>query len=122
MLPDSTKQFPLTIERVKKIKGLNEQGVIPEELEAVELTASRPKEVEPEFVDVVGQISLRTLEKADKRRMQQQRQQRQQKQPQQQQKPQPKQQGRPPQKGPQQQQQPQQKKQQPQQRPPQKRK
>jgi cell fate regulator YaaT (PSP1 superfamily) len=74
MLPDSSKQYPLTIERVKKIKSLNEQGVIPEELEAVELTSSKPKEVEPEFVDVVGQISLRSLEKADKKRKQQQQQ------------------------------------------------
>jgi cell fate regulator YaaT (PSP1 superfamily) len=125
-LPDSTKQYPLTIERVKKIKSLNEQGVIPDELEAVELTASKPKEVEPEFVDVVGQISLRTLEKTDKKRMQQQKQQKQQKQQQQQpqQRQQPKQQGKPPQKGQQQQQPPphQQKRQQPQQRPPQKRK
>jgi cell fate regulator YaaT (PSP1 superfamily) len=71
-LPDSTKQYPLTIERVKKIKTLNQQGVIPEELEAVEVTSSKPKEVEPEFVDVVGQISLKTLEKADKKRRQQQ--------------------------------------------------
>ena len=45
MLPDSTKQYPLTIERVKKIKSLNEQGTIPEELEAVELTSSKPQEV-----------------------------------------------------------------------------
>jgi hypothetical protein len=82
MLPDSTKQYPLTIERVRKIKSLNEQGVIPEELEAVELTSSKPKEVEPEFVDVVGQISLRSLEKADKKRKQQT-QQRQQQKPQQ---------------------------------------
>jgi cell fate regulator YaaT (PSP1 superfamily) len=67
-LPDSTKQYPLTIDRVKKIKSLNQQGVIPEELEAVEITSSKPKEVEPEFVDVVGQISLRALEKADKKR------------------------------------------------------
>src|SRR5205814_5734028 len=80
MLPDSSKQYPLTIERVKKIKSLNEQGVIPEELEAVELTSSKPKEVEHEFVDVVGQISLRSLEKADKKRKQQT-QQEQQKQP-----------------------------------------
>jgi len=71
-LPDSNKQYPLTIERVKKIKSLNQQGVIPEELEAVEVTSSKPKEVEPEFVDVVGQISLRSLEKSDKRRKQQQ--------------------------------------------------
>jgi hypothetical protein len=79
MLPDSSKQYPLTIERVKKIKLLNEQGVIPEELEAVELTSSKPKEVEPEFVDVVGQISLRSLEKADKKRKQQTQQKQQQK-------------------------------------------
>lgn len=71
MLPDSSKQYPLTIERVKKIKSLNVQGVIPEELETVELTSSKPKEVEPEFVDVVGQISLRSLEKTDRRRKQQ---------------------------------------------------
>jgi cell fate regulator YaaT (PSP1 superfamily) len=74
MLPDSSKQYPLTIDRVTKIKSLNDQGVIPEELEAVELTSSKPKEVEPEFVDVVGQISLRSLEKADKKRKQQQQQ------------------------------------------------
>ena len=72
MLPDSSKQYPLTIERVKKIKVLNEQGVIPGELEAVELTSSKPKEVEPEFVDVVGHISLRSLEKSDKKRKQKQ--------------------------------------------------
>ena len=71
MLPDSNKQYPVPIDRVQKIKSLNEQGVIPEELEAVEVTSSKPKEVEPEFVDVVGQISLRSLEKADKKRKQQ---------------------------------------------------
>ncbi len=70
-LPDSTKQYPLTIERVLKIKSQNRQGIIPEELEAVEVTSNKPKEVEPEFVDVVGQISLRSLEKADKKRKQQ---------------------------------------------------
>jgi cell fate regulator YaaT (PSP1 superfamily) len=79
MLPDSSKQYPLTIDRVNKIKSLNEQGVIPEELEAVELTSSKPKEVEPEFVDVVGQISLNSLEKADKKRKQQVQQRQQQK-------------------------------------------
>ena len=73
ILPDSNKQYPLTIERVKKIKSLNQQGVIPEELEAVELVSSKqPKEAEPEFVDVVGHITLRSLEKADKKKRQQQ--------------------------------------------------
>lgn len=74
-LPDSTKQYPLTIERVIKIKTLNRQGTIPDELEAVEVTSNKPKEVEPEFVDVVGQISLRALEKADKKRRHQKQQQ-----------------------------------------------
>lgn len=67
-LPDSNKQYPLTIERVRKIKQLNAQGVIPEELEAVDVTTQKAREAEPAFVDVVGQISLRTLDKADKKR------------------------------------------------------
>ena len=70
VLPDSNKQYPLTIERVRRIKSLNGQGVIPEELEAVELTSSKIKEAEPEFVELVGQISLRSLDKADKKRKQ----------------------------------------------------
>jgi len=68
VLPDSTRQYPLTIERVRKIKQQNEQGITPDELEAVEVTSNKPKEVEPEFVDVVGQISLRSLERAEKKR------------------------------------------------------
>lgn len=63
-LPDSSKQYPVTIERVRKIKQDNMRNIIPDELEAVEVTSNKPKEVEPEFVDVVGQISLRTLDKA----------------------------------------------------------
>jgi hypothetical protein len=77
-LPDSNKQYPLTLERVKKIKSLNQQGITPDELEAVDVTTSKPKEVEPEFVDVVGQTSLRSLDKTDKRRHQKNQQQRQQ--------------------------------------------
>jgi len=75
VLPDSNKQYPLTIERVRKIRSLNAQGVIPEELEAVEVTSSKIKEAEPEFVELVGQISLRSLEKSDKKRKQKQQQQ-----------------------------------------------
>ncbi|MFI5128869.1 MAG: stage 0 sporulation family protein [Chitinophagales bacterium] len=76
-LPDSTKQYPVTLESVKKIKAQNLQGVIPDALETVEVTSSKPKEVEPEFVDVVGQTTLRSLDKsADKKRRNQQQQQR----------------------------------------------
>src|SRR5947209_13276731 len=56
VLPHSNKQYPLTIERVRKIKSLNQQNIVPDELEAVEVVSSKPKEVEPEFVDVVGHI------------------------------------------------------------------
>ncbi|MBB1286288.1 hypothetical protein HRH25_18035 [Flavisolibacter sp. BT320] len=77
VLPQSNKQYPLTIERVRKIKSLNMQGTVPDELEAVEVVSSKVKEVEPEFVDVVGHISLRSLEKADKKRRDKGREQRQ---------------------------------------------
>jgi cell fate regulator YaaT (PSP1 superfamily) len=76
VLPDSNKQYPLTLERVRKIKSLNQQNIIPDELEAVDVTSNKQKEVEPEFVDVVGHISLKSLEKADKKRQQQRREQR----------------------------------------------
>jgi cell fate regulator YaaT (PSP1 superfamily) len=77
VLPESNKQYPLTIERVKKIRSLNQQNIIPEELEAVDVTG-KPKEIEPEFVDVVGHITLKSLEKADKKKQQKAREQRQQ--------------------------------------------
>ncbi|MEO6721747.1 MAG: regulatory iron-sulfur-containing complex subunit RicT [Ferruginibacter sp.] len=67
-LPESTKQYPLTIERVQKIKSLNRQGIKPEELEAVEVVSKKPIEIEPTYVDVVGQISLKSLEKTSRKR------------------------------------------------------
>lgn len=76
MLPDSSKHYPLTIDRVKEIKRMNEQGQKPDELQPVEVVSMKPREVEPEFVDVVGQISLRSLDKKDRDRKRQQQQQR----------------------------------------------
>ena len=73
-LPESNKQYPLTIERAVNIKSLNQQGVFPEELEPVEVATSKPKEIEPEYADLVGQISLKALDKADKKKNQQQQQ------------------------------------------------
>ena len=67
-MPDSNKQYPLTIERVKKIKELNRQGIKPEELEPVEVITGKPKEIEPVYADVVGQISLKALEKTSRKR------------------------------------------------------
>ncbi|GGB13296.1 hypothetical protein GCM10011511_41220 [Puia dinghuensis] len=69
VLPDSNKQYPLTIERVRKIRQMNLQNNIPEGLDPVEVSTGKPKEeVESGFVDLVGQISLKTLEKADRKK------------------------------------------------------
>jgi len=71
-MADSTKHYPLSIETVKKIKALNKQGIKPEALETVEIVSAKPKEVEPEFVDVVGQTTLKSLEKNNQKRKGQQ--------------------------------------------------
>ena len=72
-MPDSNKQYPLTIERVKKIKELNKQGIRPSDLEPVEVVSNKPKEIEPTYADVVGQISLKSLEKTSRKRRDQER-------------------------------------------------
>ncbi len=66
VLPDSNKQYPLLIERVKQIKNLNKQNIIPDDLGAVEATG-KPKE-ELVNVDLTGQFSLKTLDNADKKK------------------------------------------------------
>ena len=81
--------YPLSLETVKKIKQQNRDGIRPEELDVAEIVTKQPKEVEPEYADIVGQISLKSLEKTtrkrrDKERSQQQNQQRGQQQGQQQ--------------------------------------
>jgi cell fate regulator YaaT (PSP1 superfamily) len=68
VLPDSNKQYPLTLERVKKIKLLNSQNTIPDALEPVEISTGKPKEEEHGFVDLVGQISLKSLDKSDRKK------------------------------------------------------
>lgn len=75
---DSNKQYPLTIERVKEIQDLNRQGSKPEELRHVEIVPAKAAGEEHHFVDVVGQISLRSLEKNSRKRKQKQQQQQQQ--------------------------------------------
>jgi cell fate regulator YaaT (PSP1 superfamily) len=67
-MPDSTKHYPLSIEGVLKIQKQNKEGIRPDALETVEVVSGKPKEVEPEFVDVVGQISIRTLERNTQKR------------------------------------------------------
>ncbi len=67
-MPDSTRHYPLSIESVKKIKDQNRQGIKPEALETVEIVSGKLKEAEPAFVDVVGHISLKSLEKNSRKR------------------------------------------------------
>jgi len=74
ILPNNSKHFPLTIQRVKDIKRLNQQGQKVDELQPVEvLSAKQKEELEPAFADLVGQISLKTLEKNDRRKRDQER-------------------------------------------------
>lgn len=67
-MADSNKHYPLTIETVKKIKAQNKEGIKPEELETAEVITGKPKEIEPEYADIVGQISLKSLEKTTRKR------------------------------------------------------
>lgn len=69
---ESNKQYPLTIERVKEIVELNKKGEKPDELQAVELeTVSNSKstvKVDAGFVNDVGHISLKSLEKTSRKK------------------------------------------------------
>ncbi|MEO5944715.1 MAG: regulatory iron-sulfur-containing complex subunit RicT [Ferruginibacter sp.] len=67
-MADSNKQYPLAIDMVKKIKAQNRDGIKPEVLETAEVVTGKPKEVEPEYADIVGQISLKSLEKTTRKR------------------------------------------------------
>ncbi|MEP7228827.1 MAG: regulatory iron-sulfur-containing complex subunit RicT [Ginsengibacter sp.] len=67
-MPDSTKHYPLSIESVKKIQEQNRNGIKPDTLETVEVVSGKIKEVEPEFVDVVGHITIKSLEKNTRKR------------------------------------------------------
>lgn len=71
VLPDSNRHYPLTIETVRKIREMNLRGEKAAELETAETTnAQKAKEATPQFVDVVGQISLRSLERNSQKRKQ----------------------------------------------------
>lgn len=68
---ESNKQYPLTIDRVKEILSLNKKGVKPDELEAVELETTNSKtaiKVDAGFVNDVGHISLKSLEKSSRKK------------------------------------------------------
>jgi len=67
----SNKQYPLAIERVVEILGLNAQGTKPEDLGAEELqikTKNPEKTVDMGFVNDVGQLTLSSLSKSNKKK------------------------------------------------------
>ena len=68
VLSDSNKHYPVPIERVKEIKAMNAKGVRPDELGAIELTPAKAEEKEMAHVELVGQISLKTLERNSRKR------------------------------------------------------
>lgn len=70
ILPDSTKHHPLTIKRVKEILAENRNGRKVEDLQALEIESKVEKvsNTDSGFEDVVGQISLKSLEKSSKKR------------------------------------------------------
>ncbi len=72
VLSDSNKQYPVPIERVKEIRLMNVKGQRPDELGAIELFPAKAEDKEMGHVELVGQISLQTLEKDSKRRRDQQ--------------------------------------------------
>ena len=69
---DSNKQYPLTIVRVKEILEFNKKGVKPEELQAVDLESTQSGKaavkIDVGFVNDVGQITLKALEKGNKKK------------------------------------------------------
>ena len=78
VLPDSNKQYPVPIERVKEIRFMNVKGQRPDELGAIELSPAKAEEKEHAHVELVGQISLRALERNSKKRKDKERSQQQQ--------------------------------------------
>ena len=68
MLQGGSKHYPLSIHRAKEIKRLNGQGIKPEDLEPLDLSREKNKDIEPEYADLVGQITLKPLDRNNKRR------------------------------------------------------
>ena len=76
IIPGSNQHYPVAIETVKKIKAANQKGIKVEELETIDVKTGEKPVVEPQFVDVVGQITLRNLEKNSQKRKQKEKDQR----------------------------------------------
>jgi len=64
---EAGKQYPLTIQKVNEVIAMNKRGEKPEHLEAIKFELE-PAKKEIEFANVIGQVSLRTIENAEKKR------------------------------------------------------
>lgn len=72
---ESNKQYPLTIIQVREILEMNKKGMRPEALQAVEIETRTGKAGTPTdmgFVNDVGQLSLKSLEKSRHKKKQKQ--------------------------------------------------
>jgi cell fate regulator YaaT (PSP1 superfamily) len=70
---DNNKQYPLTITRVKEIQKLNKLGQKADELQPVELETKESKAgktADMGYINDVGQITLKALEKNNKKKKQ----------------------------------------------------
>lgn len=68
---DNNKQYPLSIKRVKEIQQLNKQGQKADELQPVEIETKESRtgvKADVGFINDVGQIALKTLEKHPKKK------------------------------------------------------
>lgn len=60
--------YPLSIERVNEIIDFNKKGIFPDELQPVEVIKKASLAEKNDFVDVVGQFSLKSLDKNSKKK------------------------------------------------------
>lgn len=70
-VPGSSRQYPLTLDRVNEILAANAKGEKVVELGFVEIVSSKPnaqKTVDVGFVNDVGQLTLSSLNKSNKKR------------------------------------------------------
>ena len=69
---DGGRQYPLTLAKVHEIRDMNKRGEKIESLELMKFEKEMPEKL-LETADVIGQVSLRTIEKAEKKRKEKQR-------------------------------------------------
>ena len=63
---DASKQYALTIDKVKEIRAMNVEGKKPDHLEGLKVEAE-PAKKEVDYINVIEHVSLKTIEKAGKK-------------------------------------------------------